>query len=366
MSPRGFYPGALRGCNLRPLFSFFSSDLAIDLGTSNTLIYVRGKGIVVNEPSIVAINKNSGEVEAVGREAKEMLGRTPDHIVAIRPLKDGVIADFKVTEKMLNYFIQKAHSRKMLMHTRIVIGVPAEITQVERRAVMDSAYRAKASEVYLVDQATVAAIGAGLPTSEPTGSMIIDIGGGTTDIAVISLSGIVYARSLHMAGNQMDEAIMTYVKRKYNLLIGERTAERIKIEIGSAFPLEKPLTIEIKGRSLIEGVPKTIILNDSEVREALSEWVSALMNAIRVGLERIPPELSADISDRGIVLTGGGALLKDLDRRIREETGLPVSIADDPLCCVVLGTGKMLDDFKLLRKFSIESVTAERSRALDL
>jgi rod shape-determining protein MreB len=349
-----FLSRASRVRNLRSLFSFFSSDLAIDLGTANTLVYVRGKGIVVNEPSIVAINKNSGEVEAVGTEAKEMLGRTPGHIVAIRPLKEGVIADFKVTEKMLNYFIQKAHNRKMLVRTRIVIGVPAEITQVERRAVMDSAYRAKASEVYLVDQAMVAAIGAGLPTSEPTGSMIIDIGGGTTDIAVISLSGIVYARSLRTAGNQMD--IMTYVKRKYNLLIGERTAERIKIEIGSAFPLEKPLTMEIKGRNLIEGVPKTIILNDSEVRDALSEWVSTLMNAIRMGLERIPPELSADISNRGIVLTGGGALLKDLDKRIREETGLPVSIADDPLCCVVLGTGKMLDDFKLLRKLSMESV----------
>jgi rod shape-determining protein MreB len=358
MSPRGFYPGASRLRNLRPLFSLFSSDLAIDLGTANTLVYVRGKGIVVNEPSIVAMNKNTGEVEAVGKEAKEMLGRTPGHIVAIRPLKDGVIADFKVTEKMLIYFIQKAHNRKMFVHPRIVIGVPAEITQVERRAVMDSAYRAKASEVYLVDQAMVAAIGAGLPTSEPTGSMIIDIGGGTTDIAVISLSGIVYARSLRMAGNQMDEVIMTYVKRKYNLLIGERTAEQIKIEIGSAFPLDKPLTMEIKGRNLIEGVPKTIILNDSEVREALSEWVSTLMNAIRVGLERIPPELSADISDRGIVLTGGGALLKNLDSRIREETGLPVSIADDPLCCVVLGTGKMLDDFKLLRKLSIDSVAA--------
>jgi rod shape-determining protein MreB len=358
MSPRGFYPGASRLRNLRPLFSLFSSDLAIDLGTANTLVYVRGKGIVVNEPSIVAMNKNTGEVEAVGKEAKEMLGRTPGHIVAIRPLKDGVIADFKVTEKMLIYFIQKAHNRKMFVHPRIVIGVPAEITQVERRAVVDSAYRAKASEVYLVDQAMVAAIGAGLPTSEPTGSMIIDIGGGTTDIAVISLSGVVYARSLRMAGNQMDEVIMTYVKRKYNLLIGERTAEQIKIEIGSAFPLDKPLTMEIKGRNLIEGVPKTIILNDSEVREALSEWVSTLMNAIRVGLERIPPELSADISDRGIVLTGGGALLKNLDSRIREETGLPVSIADDPLCCVVLGTGKMLDDFKLLRKLSIDSVAA--------
>jgi rod shape-determining protein MreB len=340
------------------LFSLFSSDLAIDLGTANTLVYLRGKGIVVNEPSIVAMNMNTGEVEAVGREAKEMLGRTPGHIVAIRPLKDGVIADFEVTEKMLNYFIQKAHNRKIWVHPRIVIGVPAEITQVERRAVMDSAYRAKASEVYLVDQAMVAAMGAGLPTSEPTGSMIIDIGGGTTDIAVISLNGIVYSRSVRMAGHQMDEAITTYVKRKYNLLIGERTAEQIKIEIGSAFALEKPLTMEIKGRNLIEGIPKTITLNDSEVREALSEWTATVMNAIRVALERIPPELSADISDRGVVLTGGGALLKGLDRRIREETGLPASIADDPLCCVVLGTGKLLDDFKLLRKLSAESTSA--------
>src|SRR6202521_5738082 len=244
----------------------------------------------------------------------------------------------------------------MLVHPRIVIGVPAEITQVERRAVMDAAYRAKASEVYLVDQAMVAAIGAGLPTSEPTGSMIVDIGGGTTDIAVISLGGIVYSRSVRMAGNQMDEAIMTYVKRKYNLLIGERTAEQIKIEIGSAFPLEKPLTMEIKGRNLIEGVPKTITVDDSEIRESLSECVSTIMNAIRVALERTPPELSADISDRGIVLTGGGALLKNLDKRIREETGLPVSIADDPLCSVVLGTGKMLSAFKLLRKISTEEM----------
>lgn len=355
---RGFSPGGSHVRNLRPLFSLFSTDLALDLGTANTLVYVRGKGVVVNEPSIVAMNKNTGEVEAVGTEAKEMLGRTPGHIVAIRPLKDGVIADFKLTEKMLNYFIQKAHNRKMMVHPRIVISVPAEITQVERRAVMDSAYRAKASEVYLVDQAMVAAMGAGLPTNEPTGSMIIDIGGGTTDIAVISCSGIVYARSLRMAGNQMDETIMTYVKRKYSLLIGERTAENIKIEIGSAFPLGKPLSLEIKGRGLIEGVPKTIVLSDTEVREALGEWVLTLMNAIRLGLERIPPELSADISDRGIVLTGGGALLRNLDQRIRDETGLPVTIADDPLCCVVLGTGKMLDDFRLLRKLSVESSAA--------
>ena len=354
MSNNGFHYGASRFHNMRSLFSMFSSDLAIDLGTANTLVYARGKGIVVNEPSIVAINKNTDEVEAVGKEAKEMLGRTPGNIVAIKPMKDGVIADFKVTEKMLNYFIQKAHNRKMLVHPRIVIGVPSEITQVEKRAVMDSAYRAKASEVHLVEQAMVAAIGAGLPITEPSGNMVVDIGGGTTDIAVISLSGIVYSRSVRMAGNQMDEAIMNYLKRKYNLLIGERTAEQIKIEIGSAYPLDKPLTMEIKGRNLIEGVPKTITVDDSEIREALSECVSTIMNAIRVALERTPPELSADISDRGIVLTGGGALLKNLDKRIREETGLPVSIADDPLCSVVLGTGKMLSDFKLLRKISIE------------
>jgi rod shape-determining protein MreB and related proteins len=354
MSNNGFHNGASRLHNMRSLFSMFSSDLAIDLGTANTLVYARGKGIVVNEPSIVALNKNTNEVEAVGKEAKEMLGRTPGNIVAIKPMKDGVIADFKVTEKMLNYFIQKAHNRKMLVHPRIVIGVPSEITQVEKRAVMDSAYRAKASEVHLVEQAMVAAIGAGLPITEPSGNMVVDIGGGTTDIAVISLSGIVYSRSVRMAGNQMDEAIMNYLKRKYNLLIGERTAEQIKIEIGSAYPLDKPLTMEIKGRNLIEGVPKTITVDDSEIREALSECVSTIMNAIRVALERTPPELSADISDRGIVLTGGGALLKNLDKRIREETGLPVSIADDPLCSVVLGTGKMLSDFKLLRKISIE------------
>jgi len=354
MSSNGFRSENSRIHNLRSLFSMFSSDLAIDLGTANTLVYAKGKGIVVNEPSIVAINKNTGEVEAVGKEAKEMLGRTPGNIVAIKPMKDGVIADFKITEKMLNYFIQKAHNRKMLVHPRIVIGVPSEITQVEKRAVMDSAYRAKASEVHLVEQAMVAAIGAGLPITEPSGNMVVDIGGGTTDIAVISLSGIVYSRSVRMAGNQMDEAIMNYLKRKYNLLIGERTAEQIKMEVGSGYPLDKPLTMEIKGRNLIEGIPKTITVDDSEIREALSECVSTIMNAIRVALERTPPELSADISDRGIVLTGGGALLRNLDKRIREETGLPVSIADDPLASVVLGTGKMLSDFKLLRKISIE------------
>jgi rod shape-determining protein MreB and related proteins len=336
------------------MLSLFSSDLAIDLGTANTCVYARGKGIVVNEPSIIAINKVNGRVEAVGKDAKDMLGRTPGNIVAIKPMKDGVIADFKVTERMLNYFIQKAHGRKMLVHPRIVIGVPSEITQVEKRAVMDSAYRAKASEVHLVEQAMVAAIGAGLPITEPSGNMVVDIGGGTTDVAVISLSGIVYSRSVRVAGNEMDDAVMQYLKRKYNLLIGERTAEAIKIEVGSAYPLDKPLTMEIKGRNLIEGVPRTVSIGDGEIREALGECVATIVNAIRVALERTPPELSADISDRGIVLTGGGAVLKNLDKRIREETGLPVSIADDPLASVVLGTGRMLSDFRLLRKISID------------
>jgi rod shape-determining protein MreB and related proteins len=353
----GFAPSGTKpaySMNFRSVFSLISSDLAIDLGTANTLVFAKGKGIVVNEPSIVAINKNNGEIEAVGREAKDMVGRTPGNIVAIRPMKDGVIADFKVTERMLNYFIQKAHGRKMLVHPRIVIGVPSEITPVEKRAVSESAYRAKASEVHLVEQAMVAAIGAGLPITEPSGNMIVDIGGGTTDVAVISLSGIVYSRSLRIAGNEMDDAIMSYLKRKYNLLIGERTAEQIKIQIGSAYPLERPLTMEIKGRNLIEGVPKTVTIEDSEIREALSECVATILNSIRVALERTPPELSADIGDQGIVLTGGGALLKNLDRRIREETDLPVSIAEDPLASVVLGTGKMLTDFKLLRRIAIE------------
>src|SRR5512134_2374262 len=281
--------------NFRSLFHLFSSDLAIDLGTANSLVFAKGKGIVVNEPSIVAINKVTGEVEAVGKEAKDMLGRTPGNIVAIRPLKDGVIADFKVTEKMLNYFIQKAHGRKLLVHPRIIIGVPSEITQVEKRAVIDSAFRAKASEVYLVEQAMVAAIGAGLPITEPSGNMVVDIGGGTTDIAVISLSGIVYSRSVRLAGNEMDDAITQFIKRKYNLLIGERTAEQIKIEIGSAYPLDEPLTMEIKGRNLIEGIPKTLVITDDEIRDALSECVGTIVNAVRVALERTPPELSADI-----------------------------------------------------------------------
>jgi rod shape-determining protein MreB len=340
--------------DLRPLLSLFSADLAIDLGTANTQVYSMAGGIVVNEPSAVALDDRTGEVQAVGKEAREMLGRTPAHIRVVRPLKNGVIADFKVTEKMLSYFIQKAQQRRTLVHPRIVISVPSEITQVEKRAVAESAYRAKAADVHLVEQAMMAAIGAGLPVTEPGGNLVVDIGGGTTDVAVISLSGIVYSHSLRIAGNHMDEAIANYLKRKYNLLIGERTAEQIKIEIGSAYTLGEPLTMEIKGRSLIEGVPKTVTVNDSEIREALSESVSTIVSAIRMALEHMPPELSADISDRGIVLAGGGALLKNLDKRIREETGLSVCIADDPLCCVVLGAGKILGDFKLLRKISIE------------
>jgi rod shape-determining protein MreB len=340
--------------NLRPLLSLFSADLAIDLGTVNTRIYSRDRGVVVNEPSAVALDDRTGQVQAVGMEAKEMLGRTPANIRVVRPLKDGAIADFKVTEKMLNYFIQKAHQRRTLVHPRIVISVPSEITQVEKRAVAESAYRAGAAEVHLVEQAMMAAIGAGMPITEPGGNLVVDIGGGTTDVAVISLSGMVYSRSLRVAGNHMDEAIMNYVKRKYNLLIGDRTAEQIKIKIGSAYALDKPLTMEIKGRNLIEGMPETVTVDDSEIREALSECVSTIVSAIRVALERTPPELSADIIDRGIVLAGGGALLKNLDKRIREETGLPVCIADDPLYCVVLGTNKILSNFKLLRRISIE------------
>jgi rod shape-determining protein MreB len=334
--------------------SFLSNDLAIDLGTANTLVYAKNKGIVVSEPSIVAVNKVTGKVEAVGKDAKEMLGRTPGNIVAIRPMKDGVIADFEITEKMLSHFIRKAHNRNTFVRPRIIIGIPSEVTQVEKRAVKDSALKAKASEVYLVDQAMAAAIGAGLPITEPSGNMVVDIGGGTTDIAVISLAGIVYSKSVRVAGNEMDEAVIQYIKKKYNLLIGERTAEQIKLELGSAYPLDEPLTMEIKGRDLIEGIPKTLTITDAEIREALAEPISIIVNAVRVALERTPPELSADIVDRGIVLTGGGSLLKNLDKLLREETSLPVSVAEDPLSSVVLGTGKMLSDFDLLRKISLD------------
>src|SRR2546421_5227756 len=354
MSSNGFHSQSSRFHNLRSLFSMFSSDLAIDLGTANTLVYAKGKGIVVNEPSIVAINKVTGRIEAVGKEAKEMLGRTPGNIVAIKPMKDGVIADFEVTEKMLAHFIKKAHNRTMLVRPRIVIGVPSEITQVEKRAVKDSAYRAKASEVYLVEEAMAAAIGAGMPIEEASGNMVVDIGGGTTDIAVISLAGVVYGKSVRIAGNELDDAIIQHARKTHNLLVGERTAEQIKIEIGSAYPLEQRLTMEVKGRHISEGRPKTVTMHDEEIRKAMAEPIRAIVQAVHDALERIPPELSADILDRGVILTGGGSMLKNLDRRLREETGLPVQLAEDPLSSVVLGAGKMLSDFNLLRRISLE------------
>ena len=334
-------------------FSAFSNDIAIDLGTSNTLVFMRNKGVVVREPSIVAINKKTNKIEAIGKEAKEMLGRTPSHIVSVRPLKDGVIADFEVTEQMLSYFIRRVHNRRFLVRPRIVIGVPSGITKVEERAVRDTAYRAKASEVYLIEEAMSAAIGAGLPITEPSGNLIVDIGGGTTDVAVISMAGIVYSRSVRIGGNELDVAIINYVKRNFNLLIGERTAESIKMDIGSAYPLDEELTREIKGRDLVEGIPKTITLTDREVREALSEPIGTIVEAVRMALERTPPELAADFVDRGLVLTGGGALIRNLDVRLREETGVPVTITEDPMSTVVLGVGRMLDDMDLLRRICL-------------
>ena len=339
--------------NARSLFSMLSSDLAIDLGTANTLVFARSRGIVVNEPSIVALRKDSGAVEAVGSDAKEMLGRTPEQITAIRPMRNGVIADFTATSHMLQHFVQKAHARKRLVHPRIVIGVPSETTPVERRAVVDAAYGAKASEVHLVQQPMMAAVGAGLPVAEPRGNMVVDIGGGTTDVAVISLAGIVYSHSVKIAGNAMDERIIDHCRRKYSVLIGERTAEAVKIEIGSAFPLANSMTMEVKGRDLIAGIPKTIVLDDEEIRSALTACVSGIVEAIRVALERTPAELSGDIADRGIVLTGGGALLKNLDARIRKDTGLCVSVANEPLTSVATGAGQMLTDFNLLRRVSM-------------
>jgi rod shape-determining protein MreB len=339
---------------LTSFFSLFSSDLAVDLGTATTLVFTRNRGIVVFEPSIVAINRITNRVEAVGQSAKNMLGKTPANILAIRPMKDGVIADFEVTEKMLEYFIRKAHGRNFFVRPRIVISVPSEITPVEKRAVKDSALRAGASEVYLIEQAMAAAIGAGLPITEPAGNMIVDIGGGTTDVAVISLAGIVYARSVRVAGNEMDEAIVSYIKRKYNLLIGERTAEQIKIELGNAWPSDETRTMEVKGRDLVEGIPKILTVNDEEIREALAETVNTIVDAVRTALERTPPELSADIIDKGILLAGGGSLLRNLDQRLREETGIPVAHCDDPVSAVVRGTGQMLTDIGLLKKISID------------
>ncbi len=338
-------------------YGLFSNDLAIDLGTATTLVYVRGKGIVSCEPSVVAIfkdHRNTRRVLAVGREAKEMLGRTPGGIEAIRPMKDGVIADFEVTEAMLRYFIARAHNRRTLVRPRIVICVPHGITEVERRAVRESAESAGAREVYLMEEPMAAAIGAGLPITEPCGNMIVDIGGGTTEVAVISLSGVVYSRSVKIGGDKMDDAIKEHMKRKYSLLVGERTAEQVKIEIGNAYPLPEVLTMQVKGRDLVAGVPKTLTINSDEIREALSEPITAIAHAVREALEGTPPELSADIVDKGIMLAGGGALLKNIDLLIREETGLPVMVAEDPISSVVLGAGRVLDDIALLRNSTIQ------------
>ncbi len=340
---------------LNNVLGWFSNDLAIDLGTANTLVFVRGKGIVCDEPSVVVIRKDDKRPIAVGIEAKKMLGKTPTNIMAIRPMKDGVIADFDATGEMLKYFIAKVHNRRSFVSPRVIIGVPSGITQVEQRAVKDAAHASGAREVYLIEEPMAAAVGVGLPVGEPSGNMIVDIGGGTTDIAVISLDGIVYSKAVRVGGDKMDEAIMAHMKRRYNLLIGDRTSEQIKIDIGSAYPSNDaaPREMEIKGRDLISGIPKTITINEDEVREALSEPVNIILDTIKVALENTPPELAADIVDRGIVLAGGGALLRNLDSLIKEETSLPVIVADDPLTAVVRGVGKMLDELELLRKIAI-------------
>lgn len=334
-------------------WDLFSNDLAIDLGTANTLVYVKGQGIVLREPSVVALNTHTNEVMAVGTEAKQMLGRAPSGIEAIRPMKDGVIAHFEVTEKMISHFIRKVHNnRKTLVRPRVVIAVPSGITQVEKRAVRDSAESAGAREVFLIEEPMAAAIGVDLPVQEPSGNMIIDIGGGTTEVAIISMSGIVFSKSVRIAGDEMDEAIVNYIKRKYNLLIGERTAEEVKIQIGSAYPMEKRVTMEVKGRDLVAGIPKTLVISDEEIREALTETFSTIVEAVKIALERTPPELAADIVDKGVVVAGGGALIKGLDTLLQEATGLPITLANDALSAVALGSGKVLSDPKLLKKVS--------------
>lgn len=337
----------------------FSNDMGIDLGTASTLVYVKGQGIVLCEPSVVAIEKGTNHVLAVGEEAKRMLGRTPGSIVAIRPMKDGVIADFEITEAMLRYFINKVHNRKVLVRPRMVIAIPSGITEVEKRAVKDSAERAGAREVYLVEEPIAAAIGVGLPIQEPAGNMIIDIGGGTTEMAVVSLSDIVYSKSIRIGGDEMDDAIIQHLRKTYNLMIGERTAEEVKIKIGSAYPLDEEMTMEVRGRDLVAGLPKTVTISSEEVREALAEPIAAIVEAVRITLERTPPELSADLIERGMVLAGGGGLLRGLDKLLSEQTGLPVHIAEDPITAVALGTGMVLSEIKYLKKVTV--TTASKS-----
>lgn len=342
---------------LDSLLGVFSTDLAIDLGTANTCVYVKGHGLVLREPSVVAVkrdNRGNKVVLAVGHDAKRMLGRVPGNIEAIRPMKDGVIADFEVTEAMLRHFISKAHKSNHFVHPRVMICVPTGVTQVEKRAVKESAQSAGAREVYLIEEPMAAAIGANLPITEPISNMVVDIGGGTTEVAVISLAGIVYSRSVRVGGDKMDEAIMTHVKRKYNLLIGETSAEDIKIKIGSAYPFDPEETLEIKGRDLLDGIPKNITITSEEIRKSIAEQVDSIVQAVRIALEQTPPELAADIVDRGIVLTGGGALLKGLDQLLRDQTNLPITVVDDPLSTVVMGTGKALDNINILKNVCID------------
>jgi len=335
------------------ILGLFSNDMGIDLGTATTLVYVKGEGIVLCEPSVVAIERNTSNVLAVGEEAKRMLGRTPGNIVAIRPMKDGVIADFEITEAMLRYFIKKVHHRRVLVRPRIVIAIPSGITEVEKRAVKDSAERAGAREVFLIEEPIAAAIGVGLPIQEPIGNMVIDIGGGTTEMAVISLAGIVFSKSIRIGGDEMDQAIIEYLKKTYNLMVGERSAEEIKIKIGSAYPLEEEMTLETKGRDLVSGLPKTVTISSEEVREALQEPLRAIVEITKISLERTPPELAADLIEHGIVMAGGGSLLRGMDKLISEETGLPVHIADDPLTAVACGTGEVLNEIKYLKKVTV-------------
>jgi rod shape-determining protein MreB and related proteins len=339
---------------LDSILGLFSKDIGIDLGTANTLVYVRGKGIVLCEPSVVAVQEGTNQVVAVGEEAKNMLGRTPGNIQAIRPLKDGVIADFEITESMLRYFIRKVHGKGIFKpRPKVVVAVPSGITEVEKRAVEDSATHAGAREVYLIKEPMAGAIGVGIPVHEPSGNMIIDVGGGTTEVAIISLCGIVHSESARVGGDELDDAIVQYMKRTYNLMIGERTAEDIKIKIGSAYPLEEELTLEVRGRDLVAGLPKTITINSEEIREAIAEPISTIVEAVRVTLEKCPPELSADLVNKGLILVGGGALLRGLDKLLSEETGLPVTVADDPLSAVALGTGKVLEEIDFLKKVAV-------------
>ena len=341
---------------LDPLMGMFSHDLAIDLGTANTLVYVKGQGIVLNEPSVVAVkrdNRGTSKVLAVGKEAKMMLGRTPGNIEAIRPMKDGVIADFEITEAMLRYFMRKVHQRRRLVRPRVIVCVPSGITQVEKRAVRESAELAGARQVFFIEEPMAAAIGAGLPITEPRGNMVVDIGGGTTEVAVISLSGIVYSKSVRVAGDDMDEAIIQYIKREYHLLIGSSTAEIIKMSLGNAFPSDKIESVEVKGRDLVSGIPKILTIDSDEIRQAISEQVSTILGIVRIALEQMPPELAADIVETGIVLTGGGALLKNLDYLLKDETKLPITIAEEPLTTVVKGSGKALHDLSILQEVTI-------------